>query len=383
MSNQESASVEKEEASSCEKGSAFLLLVCIALIVTNILTYTTLNARIDELEMAPGAAVTSAPMVDQEKLKDFKVFNAHDHLFLIKHFNNYDKAAKRTGIAKTLFVGSSSFTIYGKKGKKDEMNDENSEEILKLARKYPKKVVPFCTIYPGDPKKLEKLKKFAEKGAKGVKLYSGHSNFYEKERPLDAPEMLPVYAWCEENSFPICWHVRYDAFADEFLRVMGMYPKLKVIVPHFGVAFYRPNSKYWKLMETILDKYPNVYVDTSFGTRSILVHGLEIVSDNRKLFREFFDKYQDKIVFGTDMVVTGNKEKTPEWIEAVIRACRNVLEKDDYFFYMAATGSPYALKKAKNKYGRLRGLALSDDILKKVYETNIERILSAAEQGDS
>ena len=74
------------------------------------------------------------------------------------------------------------------------------------------------------------------------------------------------------------------------------------------------------------------------------------------------------------MVITGNKEKTPEWIEAVLRACRDVLEKDIYYFYMGARGSPYADLRANNIYGVYRGLALDDAILKKVYETNIEKL---------
>jgi len=140
------------------------------------------------------------------------------------------------------------------------------------------------------------------------------------------------------------------------------------------VTFYRPTEKPFHFFQELLDTYPNMYTDTSFGTRGILVHGLEVVSRHTDVFRAFCEKYSDRILFGTDMVVTGNKEKTSEWIEAVIRACRDVLEKDTYHFFMAATGAPYALESAHNTYGELRGLALSDEILRKIYETNFDKL---------
>ncbi len=63
------------------------------------------------------------------------------------------------------------------------------------------------------------------------------------------------------------------------------------------------------------------------------------------------------------------------------RACRDVLEKDTYHFYMGAKGSPHADKKANNIYGAYRGLNLPDDILRKVYETNIDKLFPPDDNG--
>ena len=257
----------------------------------------------------------------------------------------------------------------------DEYNDDNSNTLLDISDRMPDKVIPFCTVFPGDPEKLQKLEQFVARGAKGLKLYSGHENFHD--RPLDVEDMLPIYTYCERTGLPICWHVNLAKYSAEFNRVMGQFPNLTVIIPHFGVGFYYPFGKPFQELQRLLDTYPNLYTDTSFGTRAILVEGLEIVSDNPDVFRAFFEKYSDRILFGTDLVVTGNKEKTEEWIEAVLWACRDVLEKDTYCFFLAAKGSPYASKRANNRYGILRGLALSDDVLRKVYETNIEKVFSA------
>jgi predicted TIM-barrel fold metal-dependent hydrolase len=187
--------------------------------------------------------------------------------------------------------------------------------------------------------------------------------------------MEEIYTYCDQTRLPICWHVNITKYLAEFDRVMQRHPNMVVIVPHFGVTFFQPRQQPFKDFQRLLDTYPNLYTDTSFGTRNILVSGLEAVSADVETFRAFFNKYSDRILFGTDMVITGNKEKSAEWIEAVIRACRDVLEKDSFHFYMGAKGSAYADPKANNTYGAYRGLNLPDDILRKIYETNINKIL--------
>ncbi len=309
-------------------------------------------------------------------LRDFQVVNAHEHLFKRSHLDKYFGACQTTGIVRTLFVASSDFTLMGKGHDATRGNDWNSMEIIRAAKEYPGKIVPMCTIHPTDPEKLDKIKRYVAQGAKGLKLYTGHGSFWE--RPLDDESMFDIYAYCENTGLPICWHVNIPRYGDEFSRVMMRYPDLKVIVPHFGVAFYYPGKAPWRFLDELLETYPNLYTDTSFGTRAILVHGLEMVSANRRIFREFIDKHVDRIMFGTDMVVTGNKEKTEPWIEAVLRACRDVLEKDTYHFFMAAKGSGYAYEPANNIYGELNGLDLPDSILRKIYETNFGKLFPDA-----
>jgi len=340
-----------------------------ALGVLNVVALVMMVGTIRRYNRAAGGFPAAATIADTA-LKEFNVVNAHDHLYKQSHLDKYFKAAERTGVTRTLFVASSARTILGRTGKKDAMNDENSREILHAAEQYPDKIIPFCTIYPRDPDKLKKVKQYMADGAKGLKLYTGHSSFHE--RPLDVDDMLPVYAYCEQAGVPIVWHINLRRYGNEFRRVMERFPNLTVIVPHFGQAYWRPERELPWIAE-LIDTYPNLYTDTSLGTREILVGGLGSVSNNRDLFREFCTRYSDRILFGTDMVVTGNKEKTAEWIESVIRACRDMLEKDVYHFFMAARGSKYARPDA-DPYGTLRGLALDDNTLRKIYETNIEKL---------
>lgn len=307
----------------------------------------------------------------RERVIDYGIINAHDHLYREQDLDKYLEAAKQTGVTRTLFVASSDFTFKGDKFPANEGNEWSSREILKCAKKYPGKIIPFMTLHPDDENKVALLEEYVQEGAQGLKLYTGHSNFYD--RPFLAEEMLPVYEFCERTGLILCWHINLGSYLDEFTKVLLRYPKLKVILPHFGVGFFQPGGKVMQDLAKIMDTYPDVYVDTSFGTREILVTGLERVTQNPQPFREFYAKYQDRIVWGTDMVITGNREKTTPWIASVILACRNLHEQEEYVFWMAAQGAPYN-SNPRNTYGRFRGLNLDDAILKKIYKTNAERL---------
>jgi len=325
---------------------------------------------------APGAQprrVLYPETVEDAPLRPFRVVNAHEHLMERRFLPKYFQACDETGIVNTLFVASSEFTMRGSKADPRKGNAENSNEMNLAAAANPGRIIPFCTIHPAEPDTLEKIKTAVAGGARGLKLYTGHGNFYE--RPLDNPAMEPVYAYCEETQLPVCWHVNCTKYLAEFERVLKAHPRMIVICPHFGVTFFRPRSKDWQEFSRLMATYPNLYTDTSFGTREILVSGLEAVNRDPEPFREFFRKFGDRVLFGTDMVITGNKEKTTEWIAGVIRACRNVLERQSYYFDWGVKGSKYAPASSTNVNGYYWGLALDDDTLRKVYETNILKIL--------
>lgn len=345
-------------------------LAALFLLASNLVTWFYFKEQLKGPRAAAAPVPSPAPQTPAENT--YRITNAHDHLYQLKHLDKYLKAAEQLGVARTLFVASSEFTFAGK-GSKTKLNDWSTKEILTASKAHPGKIIPFATLHPDDPAKIELLKGYVAEGVMGLKLYTGHSNFYD--RKLDADEMLPVYQYCEEIGLPIVWHVNMDKYGDEFAAVMARYPNLTVIMPHFGVGFWRPEGKAIKLLDEMIAKHPNLYVDTSFGTREILVGGLEKVSANPDLFRDFYLKHQDRIVWGTDMVVTGNAEKTEAWIASVIRACRDLHEKEHYTFWMGAEGSKYAYRK-NNIYGEFRGLALPPEILKKIYETNIDKVLA-------
>jgi len=300
------------------------------------------------------------------------LINAHEHLAKLKDFERYRPAARAANITATVLVASPEFTIMGKGDKGEPGMSENFKALLEAQRAYPDEIIPFATIDPKDSKKLERLQEHVAMGAKGVKVYSGHSNFYDG--PLLPKEMEPVFAYLEQTGLPVNWHINLAKFMDDFEAVMARYPRLNVMVPHFGVVFWRADGPAMARLSALLQKYPGVYVDTSLGTREILLDGMAAIEPHRAAFQAFFDTFQNQIMWGTDSVITGNPEKTPGWYHKVIWATRDHLEKDVFTTELAAGYSRY-YQKGRDGEGRFQGLALPPAILQKVYVDNVRRWL--------
>lgn len=302
--------------------------------------------------------------------------NTHEHLLFERHLAGYLPAARALNVRKTVIVASPRFTLFGKGEQGEPSMSKNFETVLNAAKMYPGEIVPFFTISPDDKDALARAKKHVEAGGKGVKLYSGHSNLHNK--PLTDATMMPVYAYFEELGLPINWHINLTKWHGEFEQVMDKHPKLNVMVPHFGVCFWNP-EKYMPVLAKLMRKYPNMYVDTSLGTREILIDGVYRVAEHKELFRAFFDEFQDRIVYGSDSVITGNSEKTTSWYFKVIQATRDHLELDRFQFDLAEGYSRYR-KKGRDPTGEIVGMGLPKPILQKIYWDNAEAWLAGPSQ---
>jgi predicted TIM-barrel fold metal-dependent hydrolase len=301
------------------------------------------------------------------------LINAHEHLYKLKDLERYLPAARKANISATVIVASPMFTLEGRGEKGEPGMSKNFEEVLLVAAKeHPGEIIPFCTVDPKDPEKLERLKKHVEMGAKGVKIYNGHSNF--ADGPLAPPDMEPVFAYLEQTQLPINWHINLAKFMDDFEGVMKRFPKLNVMVPHYGVVFWKPDGPALARLSALLRNYRNVLVDTSLGTREILLNGMAAIEPARDKFKAFIVEFQDQIVWGTDSVITGNAEKVPGWYSKVIWATRDHLEKDVFDTDLAAGFSKY-YEKGRDGSGRYQGLGLPPEVLKKVYLDNAKRWL--------
>ncbi|MDP2345860.1 MAG: amidohydrolase family protein [Deltaproteobacteria bacterium] len=293
--------------------------------------------------------------------------NSHEHLYKSRDLERYLPAARAAGIASTVIVASPIFTLESKGEKGEPSMSENFVTVLAAAKEFPGEIIPFCTLDPKDPDKLDRLKKHVAAGAIGVKIYTGHSNFYDG--PLNPPDMDPVFQYMEEIRLPINWHINLAKFMPEFEEVMKKYPNLNVMVPHYGVAFWKPDGPALARLSALMRSNKNLMVDTSLGTREILLNGMAAIEPAREKFQAFFKEFQDQIVWGTDSVITGNPEKTPAWYSKVIWATRDHLDKDVFSTELAAGYSKYYVK-GRDGEGRYQGLNLSPEIMQKVYVAN-------------
>ena len=89
--------------------------------------------------------------------------------------------------------------------------------------------------------------------------------------------------------------------------------------------------------------------------------------------RKFFDKYQDRILFGTDAVPHGDDTPQQVFNDELYEIYYRFLEtEDEYFDYAPAPVPPQGR-------WRIYGIGLPEGILKKVYYDNAARLLGMAE----
>jgi predicted TIM-barrel fold metal-dependent hydrolase len=233
-------------------------------------------------------------------------------------------------------------------------------------------------------------------GAVGVKVLKTLGLYLRedgKAGPLvkvDDPRFDPLWEACAAHHLPVAIHVgdpeafflpidrfneRYEELGahpdwsfhgkefpsfQEILaardRVYARHPKTTFVGLHVG--HYAENLA--AVGET-LDKFPNVHVE--IGAR------IGELGRQPRASMKFFDRYQDRILFGTDAVPLGFE--TPQQIfgEELYRIYYRFLEtEDEYFDYAPAKVPPQGR-------WRIYGLGLSDTILRKVYHQNAERVL--------
>jgi predicted TIM-barrel fold metal-dependent hydrolase len=139
-------------------------------------------------------------------------------------------------------------------------------------------------------------------------------------------------------------------------RMFARHPNTRFIVLHVG-----NNAENLASVSEHLDGFPNNSVE--MGAR------VGELGRQPRASRRFFDKYQDRILFGTDAVPKGYE--TPQQIfgEALYEIYYRFLEtEDEYFDYAPAPVPPQGR-------WRIYGIGLPDAILKKVYHDNAARLL--------
>jgi predicted TIM-barrel fold metal-dependent hydrolase len=233
-------------------------------------------------------------------------------------------------------------------------------------------------------------------GAVGVKVLKTLGLYLRedgKAGPLvkvDDPRFDPLWEACAAHQLPVAIHVgdpeafflpidrfneRYEELGahpdwsfhgkdfpsfQEILaardRVYARHPKTTFVGLHVG--HYAENLA---AVGQTLDKFPNVHVE--IGAR------IGELGRQPRASMKFFDRYQDRILFGTDAVPLGFETPQQVFGEELYRIYYRFLEtEDEYFDYAPAKVPPQGR-------WRIYGLGLSDTILRKVYHQNAERVL--------
>jgi predicted TIM-barrel fold metal-dependent hydrolase len=266
------------------------------------------------------------------------------------------EAMDKFGIQRTALMASTTYTLtlnpmYGFEGWK-----ENNESIIALKKKWPDRFAAFVTFDPcSGEDNLALVKDYVSRGADGVKLYLGHgastAKFAFHCEPIDHPNMEPFFAWAEETQLPVLMHVNLEKYWDEVLHVLEKHPYLRITLPHFGL--HKNTEQRLKRLGFLLDRYPFVYTDTSFGYYTFQIDGFEVLAKFRSRSREFFAKHANKIMYASDMVLEPTKDEP--YIVNTLRSYLQFLEKERWRLFLVPSKT-------------MHGMGLDEDVLKKIYE---------------
>ncbi|MEW5720973.1 MAG: amidohydrolase family protein, partial [Chloroflexota bacterium] len=155
------------------------------------------------------------------------------------------------------------------------------------------------------------------RGFDGIKMWEGKPSVYARlPDHLDGSLYAPYWAWVEANAFPITIHMadalrfwdparvgldRWSYVGDEYPtreemyaeteRILNRHPRLKIIFAHF-LFFWDDLLR----AARFLDAHPSVAFDLTPG-----IAGYLDLSENCDAAREFFLRYQDRLIYGTDI----------------------------------------------------------------------------------
>jgi predicted TIM-barrel fold metal-dependent hydrolase len=276
---------------------------------------------------------------------------------------------------------------------------------LYFKARYPDRVYLFGSLdysgvlNPADPSLTvplaEQVDRLIAMGCDGIKIVEGKPG-YRKDMglPFDGEAFAGFFARAAERGVPIVWHVgdpeefwdweripvwakNHGWFYDEGFpsleslyrevgNVLARNPTLTVIFAHF----YFLSAQLDRAAE-LLDQYPNVNLDITPGVE--MLHNFTADFDAA---RDFFLKYQDRIVFGTDSGATAMMGGEPHIDMEVglgrIWMVRNYLETDETF---AVPPDPLM---TPDDRPAIRGMALPREVLAKIYSGNYQRLAGRA-----
>lgn len=233
-------------------------------------------------------------------------------------------------------------------------------------------------------------------GARGLKilktlgLYLRENITSGKLVKIDDPRFDPMWDICGQLNMPVAIHVsdpiafftptdrfneRYEelnnhpdwSFYDhefpsnaELLearnRVLARHPKTQFIVLHVGNF-----SENLANVSENLDRFPNMTVDTAARVGEL--------GRQPRTSRRFFDRYQDRILFGTDATPHGEEFPQQVFNDKLYEIYFRFFETDDEYFDYAPAKLP-----PQGRW-RIYGIDLPESILHKVYNQNAARLL--------
>jgi len=250
----------------------------------------------------------------------------------------------------------------------------------------------------------DRLRREVGFGAKGIKFFKamglGARDADGKLIPIDDPRFDPILETAASLNVVVAIHVgdpkaffepptpqneRYDELklAPDWSFYGGDYPPLmdlwkqteRLVARHPKTTFlfiHLGLSEDLAYMGKLLDAHPNVYVDTSARVPEFGRHPVDQV-------RAFFLKYQDRILFGTDLAISpgywqlGSVSETPVGFEDAVK----FYQAHFRFFETDLKGIDHPTP-IQGRW-KVNAIHLPHPVLRKLYYSNAEKLIFARE----
>src|SRR5579864_4650236 len=314
-----------------------------------------------------------------------------------------DKIGKRCRtFARSRISGNSPRTAGGD-GPQEYYGHGLVEAVTKYDRAYPGRFYTFTEPSysrfkePEYPKlQAQAIERASRDGGRGLKILKT-LGLYLRENittgslvKIDDARFDPMWDACGQMNLPVaihisdpiafftptdCFNERYEELNnhpdwsfcggdfpsnDELIaarnRVIARHPQTQFVVVHVGNF-----AEDLQNVSENLDRCPNMFVD--------LAARIGELGRQPRTAGKFFDKYQDRILFGTDATPHGDEFPQQVFNDKLYEIYFRFLEtEDEYFDYAPAKIPPQGR-------WRIYGIGLPESILKKVYYENSARIL--------
>jgi predicted TIM-barrel fold metal-dependent hydrolase len=279
----------------------------------------------------------------------------------------------------------------------EQVNSNPSAFHLKY--KYPERVrlfgaLDYTRLLMGNkncPSLAEQVDILQGIGCEGIKMVEAKPDFQLKLPSYNDSFYQSFFLKAEEKCCPILMHVadpeefwsretapswavqngwyytdKHPSKEDLYImtdNVLKKFRGLTVIFAHFYFL-----SADLERASRFLDNYPNVYFDLAPGVE--MYHNF---SSNPEMTRDFFIKYQNRIIYGTDSglepYIMGPLERLP--FESSLKRIwfvRNFLETDEVF------SLPEGIPLTEPERSLIHGVSLPRKVLEKIYHLNYKSI---------
>ncbi|KAB3537730.1 amidohydrolase family protein [Alkaliphilus pronyensis] len=198
---------------------------------------------------------------------------------------------------------------------------DRSMEALRVANEHPDKLVAFCSVHPHDPEMKEKIKKYKELGAKGLKL-----KVTDMELKGDFKPLIDLLKACYEvnfnvllhtgslthikrrNTSDLMWKLLKSTRVEVFGELLKELPKdFKFVFGHSGIAEY-------KLVAEYLKKHPGSYAELSCQSADSIKYLIDEVGYERLIFGSDWPALPQALTLSRVLLATENNKVAREHI---------------------------------------------------------------------